>query len=177
MITTTIENRTLKGLRAIEEDAYNNIKQWVAKAISKKTLISTEHINSRIIWRTSQTKNEGRRNENALFVNKAQNLCGRHSACVSTKYFFQYYVSGCVDAIMYEDAVGKELVLAFDLNVKCRLSAYRNMRCALYDEGAYRHHYNICFHPVFQAVYTPDKRGGKPVYLDTQCDNGRGACF
>ena len=56
MITTTIENRTLKGLRAIEEDAYNNIKQWVAKAISKKTLIRSEHINSRIIWRTSQTK-------------------------------------------------------------------------------------------------------------------------
>lgn len=56
MITTTIENRTLKGLRAIEENAYNNIKQWVAKEISKKTLISTEHINSRIIWRTSQTK-------------------------------------------------------------------------------------------------------------------------
>ena len=46
--TTTTENRTFKGLRAIEEDAYNNIKQWVAKAISKKALTSPEPINGYI---------------------------------------------------------------------------------------------------------------------------------
>ena len=46
--TTTIENRTFKGLRANEEEGYNSVKQWIAEVVRTKTLISTKIINGYI---------------------------------------------------------------------------------------------------------------------------------
>ena len=46
--TTTIENRTFKGLRAVEKEGYNSVKQWIDEVVRTKTLISTELINGHI---------------------------------------------------------------------------------------------------------------------------------
>ena len=46
--TTTIENRTFKGLRAVEEEGYNSVKQWIDEVVRTKTLMSTKLINGYI---------------------------------------------------------------------------------------------------------------------------------
>lgn len=46
--TTTIESRTFKGLRAVEEEGYNSVKQWIDEVVRTKTLISTELVNEYI---------------------------------------------------------------------------------------------------------------------------------
>ena len=59
--------------------------------------------------------------KHSILTHQTENVGGLHSATIITQYLFKDNITVCINTIMYEDSISKELVHILYLNIVSRL--------------------------------------------------------